>query len=88
MLTIEQRVELDAVMRKRHGNAALSRRARCVVLWADGERRVDIREKLACNDAFVTKWTTSFGAGVGRTCLVAPWAHAQGAHSQAGGSGA
>ena len=49
-------------MRKRHGNAALSRRARCVVLWADGERRVDIREKLACNDAFVTKWTTSFGA--------------------------
>ena len=62
MLTIEQRVELDAVMRKRHGNAALSRRARCVVLWADGERRVDIREKLACNDAFVTKWTTSFGA--------------------------
>jgi transposase len=62
MLTIEQRAELDAVMRKRHGNAALSRRARCVVLWADGERRVDIREKLACNDAFVTKWTTSFGA--------------------------
>ncbi|MBK7060189.1 MAG: IS630 family transposase [Rubrivivax sp.] len=60
MLTSEQRAELDAVMRKRHGNAALSRRARCVVLWADGERRVDIREKLACNDAFVTKWTTSF----------------------------
>ena len=60
MLTIEQRGELDAVTRKRHGNAALSRRARCVVLWADGERRVDIREKLACNDAFVTKWTTSF----------------------------
>ena len=60
MLTSEQRAELDAVMRKRHGNAALSRRARCVVLWAAGERRVDIREKLACNDAFVTKWTTSF----------------------------
>ena len=60
MLASEQRAQLDAVMRKRHGNAALARRARCVVLWADGERRVDIREKLACNDAFVTKWTSSF----------------------------
>jgi transposase len=60
MLTSEQRAELDAVMRKRHGSAAISRRARCVVLWASGERRVDIRDKLACNDAFVTKWTTAF----------------------------
>jgi transposase len=59
-LTSEQRAELDAVMRKRHGSAAISRRARCVVLWASGERRVDIRDKLACNDAFVTKWTTAF----------------------------
>ena len=54
MLTIEQRAELDAVMRRRHGNAALARRARCVVLWSDGERRVDIRSKLACNDEFVS----------------------------------
>ena len=60
MLTSEQRAELDAVMRKRHGNAAILRRARCVVLWAGGERRVDIRGKLACNDAFVTKWTSAF----------------------------
>ena len=30
-VTIEQRAELDAVMRRRHGNAALARRARCVV---------------------------------------------------------
>ena len=59
-LTSEQQADLEAVMRKRHGNAALSRRARCVILWAGGERRVDIREKLACNDAFVTKWTTAF----------------------------
>ena len=54
MLTIEQRAELDAVMRKRHGNAALTRRARCVALWSDAERRVDIRSKLACNDEFVS----------------------------------
>jgi len=60
MLREEQRTELDAVMRKRHGNAALGRRARCVLLWASGERRVDIRAKLACNDAFVSRWTQAY----------------------------
>lgn len=60
-LTPEQRDELESVMRKHNGNAALARRARCVLLWADGERRVDIRSKLACNDAFVTRWTSAFG---------------------------
>ncbi len=62
MLTSEQRSELDAVMRKRHGNAALARRARCVLLWTAGERRVDVRSKLACNDAFVTRWTSAYDA--------------------------
>jgi transposase len=60
MLTNEQRSELGAVMRKRHGSAALARRVRCVLLWADGERRVDIRSKLGCNDAFVSRWTAAF----------------------------
>jgi len=59
-LTADERAELEAVMRKRHGNAALARRARCVLLWADGERRVDIRTRLACNDAFVPRWTKAF----------------------------
>jgi transposase len=59
-LTTDERSDLEAVIRKRHGNAALTRRARCVLLWADGERRVDIRSKLACNDAFVTHWTRAF----------------------------
>ncbi len=59
-LTGDERSELEAVIRKRHGNAALARRARCVLLWAGGERRVDIRTKLACNDAFVTRWTKAF----------------------------
>lgn len=47
-------------MRKRHGNAALARRVRCVLLWSDGGCRVDIRSKLACNDGFISKWTTAF----------------------------
>ena len=59
-LTSDQREELRAVIRQRHGNAAVIRRARCVLLWADSERRVDIRSKLGCNDAFVTRWTTAF----------------------------
>lgn len=59
-LTAAERGELEAVIRKRHGNAALARRARCVLLWSDGERRVDIRSKLACNDAFVSRWTKAF----------------------------
>ena len=59
-LTADDRGELEAVIRKRSGSAALARRARCVLLWADGERRVDIRAKLACNDAFVTRWTKAF----------------------------
>jgi transposase len=59
-LTANDRAELEAVIRKRHGSAALARRARCVLLWADGERRVDIRDKLACNDGFVTRWTKAF----------------------------
>jgi transposase len=62
LLTPEQRAELEAVMRKRHGSAAVMRRARCVLLWADGERRVDIRAKLGCNDAFVTRWAGAFNA--------------------------
>src|SRR5437016_878647 len=49
-LTTNERSELEAVIRKRHGKAALARRARCVLLWAGGERRVDIRGQLSCND--------------------------------------
>jgi hypothetical protein len=43
MLTREQRTHLDALMRKRHGNAALACRAWCVLLWSAGERRVDTK---------------------------------------------
>lgn len=30
------------------------------MLWAAGERCVDIRDKLTCNDAFVTRWTRAY----------------------------
>lgn len=60
MLKPDQREELEAMLRKHSGSAAQARRARCVLLWADGERRVDIRSKLGCNDAFVTRWTSAY----------------------------
>lgn len=59
-VTADERGELEAVIRKRGGSAALARRARCVLLRAEGEPRVDIRAKLAWNDAFVTRWTKAF----------------------------
>jgi len=60
MLTTEQEEDLLAVLRQRHGNAALARRARCVLLCSQGERRVAIRNKLACNDRFVSHWTAAY----------------------------
>lgn len=59
-LSPEQRGELEAVTRKHKSDAALARRARCVMLWAAGERRVDIRSKLRCNDEFVSRWTRAY----------------------------
>lgn len=56
-LNEDQRAELQALTRSRRGSAAVVRRARCILLWAAGERRVDMREKLACNDGFITRWT-------------------------------
>lgn len=44
------------IVRKRHGNAALARTVRRVLLRAAGDRRIDVRSKLARNDAFVTRW--------------------------------
>jgi transposase len=59
-LSEDQRTELQALTRSRHGSAAVVRRARCVLLWAAGERRVDMRKKLACNDGFITRWTGTY----------------------------
>ena len=60
-LTPTEREQLQAMLRKHSADASQARRARCVLLWADGQRRVDIRAKLACNDALVTRWTRAYG---------------------------
>jgi DDE superfamily endonuclease len=38
----------------------LARATTALIGGTDGERRVDIRSKLACNDGFVTRWTQAF----------------------------
>lgn len=62
-LNEQEMAELQSVMRKQTGNAALARRARCVLLCATGARRVDIRQTLGCDDGFISRWTRAYAAG-------------------------
>lgn len=61
-LNEQDMAELQSVMRKQTGNAAMARRARCVLLCASGERRVDIRLTLGCDDGFISRWTRAYAA--------------------------
>jgi transposase len=61
-LNEQEMAELQSVMRKQTGNAALARRARCVLLCATGVRRVDIRRTLGCDDGFISRWTRAYAA--------------------------
>lgn len=61
-LNEQEMAELQSVMRKQTGNAALARRARCVLLCATGARRVDIRQTLGCDDGFISRWTRAYAA--------------------------
>ena len=61
-LSEQEMAELQSVMRKQTGNAALARRARCVLLCATGVRRVDIRRTLGCDDGFISRWTRAYAA--------------------------
>lgn len=61
-LSEQGRAELQSLMRKQTGNAALARRARCVWLCATGHRRVDIRRALGCDDGFVSRWSAAYAA--------------------------
>lgn len=61
-LSEQNMAELQSVMRKQTGNAALARRARCVWLCATGARRVDIRHALGCDDGFISRWTRAYAA--------------------------
>jgi len=59
-LNEQEMAELQTVMRKQTGNAALARRARCVWLCATGQRRTDIRQAMGCDDGFISRWTLAY----------------------------
>ena len=82
-LNEQEMAELQGVMRKQTGNAALVCRARCVLLCATGARRIVIRQTLGCDDGFISCWTCAYAAGglpglvlhhPGRRCVL-PFQH-------------
>jgi transposase len=60
MLSEAEHVELSQRVASRAGRADDARRARLVLLLAAGQTWAAIREKLACNDAFIARWSKRF----------------------------
>jgi transposase len=61
-LTKNERMELSKQASGRSVRAEDARRARCVLLLADGDTWAEVRSKLACNDEFIARWSTRFKA--------------------------
>ena len=61
-LTKSERVELTKQASSGSVRAEDARRARCVLLLADGHTWAEVRSKLACNDEFIARWSGRFGA--------------------------
>jgi transposase len=57
-----ERQELDRWARGQSRDAAQARRARLILLLADGERYGSIREKLDCDTNFIARWKSRFVA--------------------------
>jgi len=55
-----ERRELNRWVRGQSRDAAQARRARLILLLADGERYGLIRDKLACDTNFVARWKSRF----------------------------
>lgn len=61
-LTKNERRELVRQANARNGRADLARRARLVLLRADGCTWAEIRDKLDCNDSYISRWLKRFEA--------------------------
>lgn len=60
MLTNSERRELLRRASSRSGRAEEARRARCILLVADGHTWSEIRVRLGCNDGFISRWSRRF----------------------------
>ena len=59
-LSKAERSELCRQTTSQAGRADEARRARLILLLDEGHTWADIREKLACNDAFISRWSKRF----------------------------
>jgi transposase len=62
VLTTEQRTELETRERSRRGRADAARRARVVLLLADGESYASVRAKTGCSSRTIALWKHRFEA--------------------------
>ena len=59
-LTKIERKELERISRAQVVSVAQSRRARLILLLAQGAKWVSIREKLGCDTRFISRWRGRF----------------------------
>jgi len=57
-----EREELEKRLRSQSGRADDARRARCILMLADGETWATVREAIACNDSYISRWSKRFEA--------------------------
>lgn len=62
IVTINERRELQRQARVRKGRADSARRARLILLLAEGLTWATIRAKLDCNDSYISRWSQRFAA--------------------------
>ena len=61
-VTDVERKELQRRVKSRKGRADDSRRARCIVLLAEGTNWARIRTQLRCGDSYIARWRARFAA--------------------------
>lgn len=61
-LSETERSELQRRARSQAGRAAEARRARLILMLEEGHTWAELREKLACNDDFIARWSKRFAA--------------------------
>jgi transposase len=59
-LTKSERVELQRQAKARNGRVDMARRARLILLLADGLTWAEIRSKLDCGDSYISRWRQRF----------------------------
>src|SRR5262245_39272906 len=73
-LTIDERQTLETYARSRKGRADLARRARALLMLADGASYTDVTGTIGWSSATVAKWKARFE----RDRLAGLWGHHQG----------